>query len=158
MALEIVGSNPSTHPINLAPIAQRTEHRSSAGQMRSKVKWLLIISLVALLVVPSLGCGFLQALTTPPALNSVLAAAVIQISGVPYIDQYYKEAVGEEAAQASGDIGLVTATGEWVANYQGKGKWVIRGSVITKSGGECLTTWTLSEADSEIHLIRFDCD
>ena len=29
MALENEGSNPSTHPINLAPIAQRTEHRSS---------------------------------------------------------------------------------------------------------------------------------
>ena len=29
MALENEGSNPSTHPIINAPIAQRTEHRSS---------------------------------------------------------------------------------------------------------------------------------
>ena len=29
MALEIEGSNPSTHPIKSAPIAQRIEHRSS---------------------------------------------------------------------------------------------------------------------------------
>ncbi len=29
MALEIEGSNPSTHPTEFAPIAQRTEHRSS---------------------------------------------------------------------------------------------------------------------------------
>jgi hypothetical protein len=29
VALEIEGSNPSTHPISPAPIAQRTEHRSS---------------------------------------------------------------------------------------------------------------------------------
>lgn len=29
MALEIEGSNPSTHPNYLAPIAQRIEHRSS---------------------------------------------------------------------------------------------------------------------------------
>ena len=29
MALENEGSNPSTHPIKKAPIAQRIEHRSS---------------------------------------------------------------------------------------------------------------------------------
>ena len=126
--------------------------------MRIKAKWFLLGGLVALLVVPLLGCGLVKTLTTPSALNSTLAIAIIQIAGVPYIDDYYKETVGEEEAQASRDIGPVTPTGQWVANYQGEGNWEIQGPVITKNWGDCLTTWTLSEADSKIQLIGFNCD
>ena len=123
--------------------------------MRSKAKWLWLSGLVTLLVVPSLGCGFLG---TPARLNVGQAIAIIQISGVPYIDDYYMETVGEEAFQESGGIGPVTPTGQWGADYQGEGIWIIQGAVTTNSWGDCLTTWTLSEADSEIQLIGFDCD
>lgn len=128
------------------------------GQMRTIVTRLLPTGLVVLLVIAFLGCGLLEPLIKPAALTNVQAVALIQISGVPYIDQYYKETVGEEAAQEFGEIGPVTPTGTWTADYQGEGEWVIQGPVITKSWGECLTTWTLSEADSEIHLIGFKCD
>ena len=126
--------------------------------MRIKAKWFLLSGLVALLVVPLLGCGLVKTLTTPAALTNIQAIALIQIAGVPYIDDYYKETVGEEEAQASGDIGRVTPTGQWVANYQGDGNWEIQGPVITKNWGDCLTVWTLSEADSKIQLIGFNCD
>lgn len=123
--------------------------------MKSKAKWLWLSGLVTLLVVPSLGCGFLG---TPARLNVGQAIAIIQISGVPYIDDYYMETVGEEAFQESGGIGPVIPTGQWGANYQGEGIWIVQGAVTTNSWGDCLTTWTLSEADSEIRLIGFDCD
>lgn len=126
--------------------------------MRSKAKWLWLTGLMALLVVPSLGCGLVETLITPARLSSGQAIAIIQISGVPYIDDYYQETVGEEAFQESGGIGYVTPTGQWVANYDGKSIWIVQGAVITNSWGDCLTTWTLSEADSEIQLIGFDCD
>lgn len=126
--------------------------------MRSKAKWFLLSGLVTLLVVPALGCGFLGALLTPSSINSQQAIAIIQIVGVPYIDNYYTEAIGEEEAQASGDIGPVTPVGEWVANYQGDGRWIVQGPVTTNSWGDCLTTWTLRESDTEVQLIGFDCD
>ena len=118
--------------------------------MRSKAKWFLLSGLVALLATPLLGCGPLETLITPPSLNSQQAIAIIQIAGVPYIDDYYRETVGEEETQASGNIGPVTPVGQWVANYQGKGIWTIQGLVTTKSWGECLTTCTIRESDSEI--------
>ena len=110
--------------------------------MRSKVKWCLLSGLVALVVVPLLGCGFLEELVNPPTLNRQQAVALVIVAGVPYIDDYFKETVG----------------GTWDASYQGKGEWEIQGPVTTNSWGECLTTWTLSEADSKIRLIEFNCD
>lgn len=126
--------------------------------MRSKAKWCLLSGLVALLVVPLLGCGFLEELVNPPTLNRQQAVALVIIAGVPYIDDYFKETVGEEEASAYGKIGPATPGGTWDASYQGKGEWEIQGPVTTNSWGECLTTWTLSEADSKIRLIEFDCD
>ena len=67
--------------------------------------------------------------------------------------------MGEEVAQASGDMGTVTATGEWSAEYERRERrWTIEGPVLTKNWGECLTVWVLDEADSEIHLIGFECE
>ncbi len=126
--------------------------------MRTIVKWLLPAGLVVLLVIPFFGCGLLRPLVAPPALDKTQAAVLIQVYGVPYIDQYYEELVGEEAAQALGEIGYVTPTGVWAADYQGEGKWVIEGPVTTKSWGECSTRWTFNEADGKIRLTRFECD
>jgi len=126
--------------------------------MRNKAKRFWLGSLVALLVVPLLGCGFLENLINPPALNRQEAVAIILVAGVPYIDDYLAETLGEEEAQAYGKIGTATPTGEWDATYQGKGEWEVQGPVITKNWGECLTTWTITEADSEVRLIGFNCD
>jgi hypothetical protein len=126
--------------------------------MRNKAKRFWLSSLVALLVVPLLGCSFLENLINPPALNRQEAVAIILVAGVPYIDDYLVEALGEEEAQAYGKIGTATPTGEWDATYQGEGEWKIQGSVITKNWGECLTTWTITEADSKVRLIGFNCD
>lgn len=126
--------------------------------MRNKAKRFWLSSLVALLVVPLLGCGFLENLINPPALNRQEAVAIILVAGTPYIDDYLVETLGEEEAQAYGKIGTVTPTGEWDATYQGDGQWEVQGPVTTKNWGECLTTWTINEADSKIRLIGFNCD
>jgi hypothetical protein len=126
--------------------------------LKGKAKGFLLASLLGLLVVPLLGCGLLENLMNPPALNRQQAIAIIVIAGVPYIDDYFVESVGEEEAEAYGKIEPATAMGTWDASYQGKGKWEIEGTVSTKNWGECTTIWTIDEADSKIRLIGFSCD
>ena len=127
--------------------------------MRSKVKRSLLIGLIPLLFVPLLGCGLLEPLVRPPALSQAHVVAIIVVYALPSIDHYYKETVGEETAQATGNIGSVNATGEWSAEYERKErKWTIEGLVITENRGECLTVWALDEDDSEIYLIGFECE
>ncbi len=126
--------------------------------MKGKTRGFWLASLLAVLMVPILGCGLLENLTNPPALNRQQAIAIIAVAGVPYIDDYFAESVGEEEAAAYGKIEPATATGTWDASYQGKGKWEIKGTVTTKNWGECMTIWTIDEADSKIRLIGFSCD
>jgi hypothetical protein len=126
--------------------------------MRNKAKRFWLIGLVALLAVPLLGCGFLENLLNPPALNRQEAVAIVLVAGVPYIDDYLTEALGEEEAQAYANIGRATPTGEWDATYEGKGKWEVFGPVVIKDWGECSTKWTINEADSKLRLIGFSCD
>jgi hypothetical protein len=126
--------------------------------LRGKAKWFWLVSLLGLLMVPLLGCGLLENVLNPPALNRQQAIAIIVVAGVPYIDDYFVESVGEEEAEAYGKIGSATPMGTWDASYQGKGVWEIQGTVTTKNWGECLTTWTLSEAESKIRLTGFSCD
>lgn len=127
--------------------------------MKSKTKYLLPIVVVGLLIAPLLGCNVLEPLVAPPALNRSQAIAIIIATGLPYIDDYYVEAVGEEEAQATGEIGYVTPTGQWTADYQGDGVWIIQGEIMTEIWGECSTTWTLKErATAEINLVGFNCD
>lgn len=126
--------------------------------MRNKTKRFLLGGLIALLVVPLLGCGFLENLMNPATLTREQAVAIVLVAGTPYLDDHLAEALGEEEAQNYGKIGTVTPTGDWDATYQGDGEWEIEGPVITKNWGECLTIWKLSEADSEIRLIGFNCD
>ena len=76
---------------------------------------------------------------------------------MPYIDDYYAKTVGEEEAQASGKIGPATTMPGWSAKYD-DGVWQIKGPVSTPNWGECATVWTLSEKDSEISLIGFNCN
>lgn len=127
--------------------------------MKSKAKHLLPIVVVGLLILPFLGCNTLKPLVAPPALNSSQAIAIIQVVGLPYIDDYYVKTVGEEEAQATGEIGYVTPTGQWTADYKGNGVWIIRGPIVTETWGECSTMWTLKEKQiAKISLVGFECD
>ena len=126
--------------------------------MRNKAKLLLLGSLAALLVVPLLGCGLVETFVSPAALSSQQAIAIIQVAGIPYIDDYYKETIEGEGSQAPVTISPATPVGQWVANYEGEGNWRIQGPVATSTWDNCLTTWTLREADSKIRLIGFNCD
>jgi hypothetical protein len=126
--------------------------------MRGKRGKLLLIAVLVLSVIPLLGCGFLNRIVNPPALTTQQAVVIIQIAGVPYIDDYFKETVGEEEAESYGKIGPATSMAGWKADYQGNGLWQIEGPVTTDKWGQCLTIWTLDESDSAIHLIGFNCD
>ena len=146
------------YPSIFASYVNQAHINGKERQMRNRAKSLWLIGLVALLMVPLLGCGFIERIANPPALNKQEAIAIILVAGAPYIDDYLADALGEEEAQSYGKIGRATPTGDWDASYQGAGEWEIQGPVITKSWGECLTTWTINEADSKIRLIGFSCD
>ena len=117
-----------------------------------------LIAALVLMIMPMLGCGLLDRVMNPPSLTSQQAIVLIQVAGVPYIDDYFTETVGEEEAQATSRIGPATTMPGWSASYEGDGEWKIQGPVSTNSWGECLTIWTLSETDSKIHLVGFNCD
>lgn len=117
-----------------------------------------LIAALALMIMPMLGCSVLDRIINPPQLTSQQAIAIVQIAGVPYIDDYYVETVGEEEAQATSQIGPATTVPGWSATYEGDGEWKIQGPVETNSWGECLTVWNLSEKNSKINLIGFNCD
>ena len=126
--------------------------------MRNKAKLLLLGGLTALLAVPLLGCGLVEPFVSPAALSSQQAIAIIQVAGIPYIDDYYRETTGGEGSEASVTISPATPVGQWTASYEGEGNWRIQGPVSTSDWGNCLTTWTLREEDSKIRLIGFSCD
>ncbi len=133
--------------------------------MRYKVKFLVLAGLLVTMLVPLSGCVFFERLaapieriTHPPALTTYTAILTIQLSGVPRIDEYYKKTVGEEEAAAQGQIGVVTAYGDWDAHYKGKGMWEVTGPVKNDKWGECQTTWTINEKNSELALTGFKCE
>ncbi|MFO8144071.1 MAG: hypothetical protein R6T78_05325 [Dehalococcoidales bacterium] len=110
------------------------------------------------MAVPLSGCGMINSLISPSALNSQQAIAIIQVAGLPYIDDYYQEASTDGDSQSTVEIDGVTPVGEWTATYDGEGIWQVQGMVATTSWGNCLTTWILDEEDdSKIRLIGFNC-
>ena len=129
--------------------------------MKTKLRYLGLVCIVSLVVLPLLGCQLITAVTSfgsPSALTREQAIAIVQISGLPRIDEYYHETMGEEAAQVV-EIGHVTPGAQWTAKYQrSESTWVVQGTVITKNWGECLTTWIINEANSKLALIGFSCD
>ena len=83
--------------------------------MRQKVKLLVLAGLVATMLVPLSGCVVFERLaapieriTHPPALSVYEAIVIVQIAGVPYIDDYYEKTVGVEEA---GGMELLRALG-----------------------------------------------
>ena len=124
-----------------------------------KVK-LGLVCLIALLAVPLLGCQLFDVVnpfTAPSALTREQAIVVVQVSGLPRIDEYYQESLGDVAQGV--EIGSVTPGAQWTAKYQRREKiWTVQGTVVTQQWGECLSTWTINEATSELALIGFNCN
>ena len=124
-----------------------------------KVK-LGLVCLIVLLAVPLLGCQLFDVVTSftsPSALTREQAIVVVQVSGLPRIDEYYQDSLGD-AAQGV-EIGHVTPGAQWTAEYQRRERmWTVQGTVITQQWGECLSTWTINEATSELTLIGFNCN
>jgi hypothetical protein len=124
-----------------------------------KVK-IALVCLISLLAVPLLGCQLFDmvgSFTSPAALTREQAIVVVQVSGLPRIDEYYQESLGD-AAQGV-EIGHVTPGAQWSTEYQRRERtWTVQGTVITQQWGECLSTWTINEATSELTLIGFNCD
>ena len=125
--------------------------------MKAKSRKVWPLALLALLVIPMMGCSWLDRLINPPTLNSQQAIALVQVAGLPSIDHYYEQTVGEEQAQATGKIGTATPIPEWSASYEGDGNWRVEGPVSTEKWGTCMTVWTISESESKIALIGFGC-
>ena len=127
-----------------------------------KVKLGLVLTcLIPLMVVPLLGCQLFSAvtsLTSPSALTREQAIVVVQVSGLPRIDEYYQDSLGDDTAQEI-EIGPVTPGIQWATEYQRRERmWVVQGTVITQEWGECLSIWTINEATSELTLIGFNCN
>ena len=126
-----------------------------------KVKLGLVLTcLIPLMVVPLLGCQLFSAVTSftsPSALTREQAIVVVQVSGLPRIDEFYQESLGDTAQDI--EIGSVTPGAQWAAEYQRREKmWTVQGTVVTQEWGECLSTWTINEATSELTLIGFNCN
>ena len=113
------------------------------------------------MAVPLLGCqvfDVVSSFSSPSALTREQAIVVVQVSGLPRIDEYYRDSLGEDTAQDV-EIGHVTPGAQWTAEYQRRERmWTVQGTVITQQWGECLSTWTINEATSELTLIGFNCN
>jgi len=87
-----------------------------------------------------------------------LVTILVEVYGVPYVNEYIRKEVGEEEAQKYGKIEVISTTGHWKSTYKGDGLWQVQGMIETKKWGDCFTTWTLDESDGRIRLIEFTCD
>ena len=111
----------------------------------------LIVILLSLIFVCALtSCSF----GPKSSLTEQQVVAFIAYSGVPYLDQYLEES-GKEAINAQ-----ATAQGDWNAVFGDDKVWTIKGQVNVRYPEEdkqCSTTWTLSEVDGAIKLVKFTC-
>ena len=110
------------------------------------------------MLLPLTGCRLIDRISDRPSLTRNYVTILVQVYGLPYINEYYQNTVGEEEAERFGRIEVISTTGTWQARYQGDGLWQIQGLVETTKWGDCLTTWTLRESEGRIRLIGFACD
>ena len=127
----------------------------SGAKLRPIVLFMLV--LVAMLA-PLTSCGLVERLSDRPSLNKEYVTILVQVYGVPYVNEYIGKEVGEEAAQKYGKVEVIATTGQWKAKYKGDGLWQVQGMIETKKWGDWSTTWTLNESDGQIRLIEFKCD
>ena len=127
----------------------------SGAKLRPIVLFMLVLGTM---LVPLTSCGLIDKLSDRPSLNKEYVTILVQVYGVPYVNEYIGKEVGEEAAQKYGKVEVVATTGKWKAKYKGDGLWQVQGMIETKKWGDCSTTWTLNESDGQIRLIEFTCD
>ena len=127
----------------------------SGAKLRSIVLSLLVLGAM---LVSLTSCVLIERLSDRPSLNRKLVTILVEVYGVPYVNEYIREEVGEEEAQKYGKIEVISTTGHWKSTYKGDGLWQVQGMIETKKWGDCFTTWTLDESDGRIRLIEFTCD
>lgn len=127
----------------------------SGAKLRSIVLSLLVL---VTMLVSLTSCVLTERLSDRPSLNRKLVTILVEVYGVPYVNEYIREEVGEEEAQKYGKIEVISTTGHWKSTYKGDGLWQVQGMIETKKWGDCFTTWTLDESDGRIRLIEFTCD
>jgi hypothetical protein len=125
----------------------------------SKLRFIVLSLLVLVAMLASLtSCGLIERLSDRPSLNREYVIILVEIYGVPYVNEYIMKEVGEEAAHKYGKVEVICTTGQWKSTYKGDGLWQVQGMIETKRWGDCFTTWTLDESDGRIRLIEFTCD
>jgi hypothetical protein len=116
----------------------------------------LIVTLSLLMAVTLSGCGWLDRLMNPSSLDSQQAIILIQLNGLPYLDQYYAEAVGEEEAEGI-TFGYVEPLPTWSAEWMAEDRtWKVEGPIDSEDQGEWYTVWYLNEATSTLSLAGFE--
>lgn len=133
-----------------------SQSRLCSGSKLSSIVLSLLV-LVAMLVSLT-SCVLTERLSDRPSLNREYVTILVEVYGVPYLNEYIRKEVGEEEAQKYGKIEVISTTGHWKSTYKGDGLWQVQGMIETKKWGDCFTTWTLDESDGRIRLIEFTCD
>lgn len=133
-----------------------SQSRLCSGSKLSSIVLSLLV-LVAMLVSLT-SCVLIERLSDRPSLNREYVTILVEVYGVPYLNEYIRKEVGEEEAQKYGKIEVISTTGHWKSTYKGDGLWQVQGMIETKKWGDCFTTWTLDESDGRIRLIEFTCD
>jgi hypothetical protein len=142
-------------PSMIIPIKMSWSTLHSGAKLRPIVLFMLV--LVAMLA-PLTSCGLIDKLSDRPSLNREYVTILVEVYGVPYVNEYIRKEVGEAAAQKYGKVEVISTTGHWKSTYKGDGLWQVQGMIETKKWGDCSTTWTLNESDGQIRLIEFTCD
>lgn len=133
-----------------------SQSRLCSGSKLSSIVLSLLV-LVAMLVSLT-SCVPIERLSDRPSLDREYVTILVEVYGVPYLNEYIRKEVGEEEAQKYGKIEVISTTGHWRSTYKGDGLWQIQGMIETKKWGDCFSTWTLDESDGRIRLIEFTCD
>lgn len=133
-----------------------SQSRLCSGSKLSSIVLSLLV-LVAMLVSLT-SCVPIERLSDRPSLDREYVTILVEVYGVPYLNEYIRKEVGEEEAQKYGKIEVISTTGHWKSTYKGDGLWQVQGMIETKKWGDCFSTWTLDESDGRIRLIEFTCD
>jgi hypothetical protein len=125
----------------------------------AKLRFIALSLLILAAMLASLtSCGLIERLSDRPSLNREYVTILVEIYGVPYVNEYIRKEVGETEAEKYGKVEVISTTGHWKSAYKGDGLWQVQGMIETKKWGDCFTTWTLDESDGQIRLIEFKCD
>lgn len=101
-----------------------SQSRLCSGSKLSSIVLSLLV-LVAMLVSLT-SCVLIERLSDRPSLNREYVTILVEVYGVPYLNEYIRKEVGEEEAQKYSKIEVISTTGHWKSTYKGDGLWQIR--------------------------------